>query len=427
MNTKTLTVLAVVAVALIAAAAFVARRDKVETPALTETPHAAMFPGLNEKLASVAAIQVKHADKDFTIHKDAQGAWTIAEKGDFPAKADTVKLALNGMALLERGEEMTSRPDRYKQIGVQDVDGKPGADPAPTQVTFKDDKGQPIVSAIVGNQKFEGSKRGVYIRKAGEAQSWLAQGELEVPEDPVRWVDSTITQIPRTRIKSVTVTQPDNAETLVISRATADEKSFTVHDLPKGKELKSPTEADSLGDALSYLSLNDVGPIGSVDFKGQNGWTAGPHSEFRTFDGLVVACDLAKKDGKTWASFVANYEPPAGAENKTEAKSDEKKDDKPADAKPDEKKPDDKKPGEKTPDEVKKEVADLNARFGKWAFEIPDYKSTILERKMTDLLKSDTPPAPPPSMQGTTPLLPPSTPPAIPPHPPAGAPGSTGH
>lgn len=433
MNAKTVAILAVVAVVLIVAAAFISRRDRVETPVLSETTKPALFPGLVDKLPSVAEIEVKHADKQFTVRKNAQGAWEIADKGGYPAKPDTVKVALNGLALLQKVDPMTERPDRYSQIGVQDVDGKPNTNPAPTQVTLKDDKGQPIISAIIGNQKFEGNKRGVYIREAGQKQSWLADGEAEVPEDPIRWIDPNITQITRERIKGVTVTQPDNSETLVISRANDKETNFTVHDLPKGKELKSASEPDALASALSYLSLEDVAPIGSVDFKGGNGFKAGAHSEFRTFDGLVIACDLAEKDGKTWASFAANFEPPANpTPAQPEAKPEgDQKDEKAAD----------KKPGEKSPDQVKKEVDELNGKLSKWAFQIPQYKATILERKMADLLKSDQPPAPPPSMEGTTPLMPPGSPalnppPAgtkpitvPPPKPataPAGATGSTG-
>src|SRR5262249_3441196 len=63
----------------------------------------------------------------------------------------------------------------------------------------------------------------------------------------------------------------------------------------------------------------------------------------------------------------------------------------PAEAKPeakkaDDKKPDEKKPG-KSPEEVKKEVDDLNAKVGKWAYALPAYKATSLASKMSDMLK----------------------------------------
>src|SRR5258708_6138575 len=78
-----------------------------------------------------------------------------------------------------------------------------------TLVTIKADKGGTTAAAIIGNIKWEGSKPGVYIRKAGEPQSWLADGKIELPGDFTGWVDPQIVNIPRDRVKEGKVTHPE--------------------------------------------------------------------------------------------------------------------------------------------------------------------------------------------------------------------------
>jgi hypothetical protein len=404
MKTTPVIVLSVVAAAAVGAAALVAYRQRGGEAPADAPANAPMFEGLTARLPQVTAISIKHADQDFTVAKTDKG-WGLADRGGYPVKAEEVRKTLVGLDQLRRAQAMTSKPELYSKLGVQEPEGKPveGGGAAPTLVTLKDAQGQAIASAIVGQQKWSGNQRGVYIRKAGEAQSWLAAGELDVPEAPVRWLDAQILQIPRDRIKGVTITQPGTSETLAISRATAQEQSFTVHDVPRGKELKSATEANPIADALSSLSIEDVEAASKLDLSGQ-GVKAGSYAEFRTFDGLVIACQLAEKDGKTWARFTANYEGPAPDAKPDAAKPDASK---PDAAKPEEK-PAESKPGEKKPEDVQKEIADLNAKLGAWAFAIPQYKSQVLQKTMADLLKSDQAPAPPPAMEGTTPVFPPA-------------------
>lgn len=406
MKPKTLGILAALAAAAAVIAAVAASKNRAVTPTTSDAEAPRLFDGLGPKLDTVATLSLKHGDKEYTIKKSAS-EWQIAEKGGFPAKADAVRKALVGLAELRQAEEKTSSPERYATLNVQDPDGKPLAQGAqgPTLMTLKDDKGGQVAAAIIGNQKY-GNTPGVYIRKPGETKSWLASGSLEVPTEIVQWIDTTLVQIPRDRIKAVTVTQPDSS-TVAMSRNKPEDPNFAIADIPQGKELKSPNAGDAVAQAISYLSCDDVAPADQIDFDGKNGGKPGAYLEYRTFDGMVLSIQLADAGGKTWAKLVANYEEP------------------PAPPPPADLKPDQKTPAEIKKEEIKKEVADLNARMGKWAYAIPSWKVTTLATKMSDLLKSDTPPPPPASMEGTTPLLPPPGPvPA--PQPATGSPAATG-
>jgi hypothetical protein len=226
----------------------------------------------------------------------------------------------------------------------------------------------------------------------------LAEGQLEIPADPLRWLDTQVLNVERERMKSATLTQPAG-ETLRVSKSKREDANFTVHDLPAGKELKYPGAGDGVGSALSALTFEDVAPIETIDFDGKSGGKPGNYAEFRTFDGLMVATQLVEKDGKTWAKFVAYSEAAPGAEA----------------PKPDGAAPTEAAPAGKKPEDVKKEADELNARLGRWAFALPTWKVTAFNAQMTDMIKTDQPPAPPPGMEGTAPLFPqPETPPANP-------------
>ena len=74
---------------------------------------------------------------------------------------------------------------------------------------------------IVGKRRYDrlgAGNDGVYLRKPGEAQSWLARGTLDPSGDPASWLDRQIIDISEKKIAKVTLTQPDGSK-LVISRA----------------------------------------------------------------------------------------------------------------------------------------------------------------------------------------------------------------
>lgn len=395
-------------------------------------------PDLVDKVNQVTELSVKKANKQFTIKRTAEG-WEIAEKGGYPAKAETVKELMVSLAMLRTIEPKTSKPENYAKIGVEDP-GTPTPDPvtppptpsspgpvsAAALVTLKDDKGQTIASVIVGNGKWDG-KPGVYVRKAGDAQSWLADGQLSVPSDLGGWVDPQPLSIMRDRIKFAQTTHPGGEKT-TISREKKEDHDFTVHDIPPGEELMGANAGDSIGAALAYITFEDVRPVAQVNFEGIKTdaiGKPGPSSEFLTFDGMKILVQTAIQevpaadpknppDEKVWAHFIAVYDETAAPkvpETGAEAP-------KPGQA------------ADKKPDEVQKEVAELNAKTAKWAFQLPAYKASGFKTTVKNMLKNK-PPAPPPSLNEGNQFPPATNPPGapipnIPPPSPAPTPAPTG-
>jgi len=408
MNTKSLVWLGAVTLVIAGVAAMTLERREASERGSQETQK--LFPDLSRSVNDVAAITIKKKDGEFTLQKSGE-KWGLAEKQGYPVDMEPVRKTLIGLTEATLVEAKTSDKERYAKLGVQD----PGATAAPetaaadvtgttgaaatraangaesssTLVTLKDSSGKAIASLIVG-KPHEGKSFGtneVYVRRAGEAQSWLAKAALELKDKNVDWLDKKILEVKRDRIRAVDVKHPDG-EVVHVERDKPEDTNFTLANIPEGKELTFPTAASGMSSSLEWLNLDDVVPASEVDFKA----TPPVVCRFSTFDGLTITVTTKEDKDKTYARFEAAYEPPPEvAGPKPEEKKDESAD-----------KKDDKKPEKKSPDEVKKEVAELNARLSPWVYVIPSYNKATFTKHMADLVKDKAPPPPPPGSQPAT-------------------------
>jgi hypothetical protein len=201
----------------------------------------------------------------------------------------------------------------------------------------------------------------------------------------MEWVERQVLNIPRDRIKSVSVVHPADGAEVEVARPAATDKAFTLAAIPQGRELSAPTAPEALVTGVQYLSIDDVRLAGDVGFSQPEAIAV-----FRTFDGLVITAQTVRKDEKSWVNITAAFEevppppaPPAGPTPEA------------APAPP----PAPTKPAE----EVRKEAADLNTKLAAWAFAIPDYKAKNLTASIESFLKPLTPPPAPPGPIGPPP------------------------
>ena len=114
-----------------------------------------------------------------TLARD-KDAWTLADRGGYPAKAEAVRALLVKLAEAELVESKTRNKDRYALLELEDPAAK---DAKSRLLRLLDDKGGVIAEAIVGKKRFDafgGSKSGTYVRKPGDAQTWLTNADLDV-------------------------------------------------------------------------------------------------------------------------------------------------------------------------------------------------------------------------------------------------------
>lgn len=378
MKPKLLLGLAVVCIAAVGAAVAVSTAQRSPS-AQTETGQR-LFPDLAAHADDVRAIAIARKDGTFQVAREGD-QWIVPDKFKYPAEFDKVRKLLVGLSELRAMEAKSTSPSLYPAMEVEDVNA---ADAKSAQVTLKDGSGHDLLSVIVGKQHFGkggAAGDGVYVRKAGDAQAWLAQGRLSVDRDVVAWLERKVVDVSRDRVRDVAVKA--DGHKLVVKRAKPEDSDFAIEDMPADRKVKSAWDVNAVGGAFESLELDDVRPAADLDFSASS-----PVTEATTFDGLHITAAFVEKDGATWTRFSARFEPPAEpiapkADAKPEAKDESKGKDA---AKPDEAKPN---PASKLKpaDEVRKEADAINARVGGWAYKLPTYKVETLRKKLDDLLE----------------------------------------
>jgi hypothetical protein len=352
-----------------------------------------LFPGLKDRLDDVARISIATADRTLAVARNDKG-WALASKDGYPAKFDMVKQTLVGLAEERAVEAKTAEPSLYSRLEVEDPKGK---DARSALVTLEDAKGGVLASLILGKQHFARAGNGpdqLYVRKPGEARSWLAEGPLARNDGWKLWVDPGIVSLDRDSLAELDVTPADDKPYRLIHDKPG-QSDFALQDIPPDQKVKDIPAVNALAAALGMLRLEDV--MAAKQLKPEAKLLR--KLEFRRFDGLTVDVAEYGQDGKDWFKFAAHYDektamppapatpPAAGAPAAPTATA-------PAAAKPDEAKADQVKSEQAKADQVKKEAADIAARTQDWLYKLEPSDETLLNTKFSDLLEPKEPPKP---------------------------------
>lgn len=349
-----------------------------------------LLPELREHINDVSAVTLTGGgDKPIaTLEKGAAG-WSVKEKGGYRADAGKLREFLLKLADASLLEPKTQSDKRYAELGVEDVKaadakgvlvGLAGL-AKPTQV-------------ILGH--YNARSAGTFVRRAGEAQSWLTGASLTVDRDAANWLRKDLVSLPAARIASVTLT-PGEGKPVRIEKQAADGADFHLLDVPKGREPGDAFTINAIAGVLDGLQLDDVMPAAEAPAP-----AAARKARFETVDGVVVELTGWDRDGKHFATLTAVLDDAAAAHaiDAAQAKVKVEYDKAVADASANEE-------GDKAGEAPVKplavtdpakdranrlaalggEVAGMNARFGGWAFVLPAYKYANIDKSMADLLK----------------------------------------
>lgn len=253
------------------------------------------FPGLAARLQGIREVDVEHQGKVFQVVR-AGDVWGLPSKGGYPIQANKLHEILTGLTELRLTEPRTSDPAEYARLGVEDAKA---ATATSNELRVIGGAGTVVADLIVGHRRVrtQGNlPETVYVRRPGEARSWLAEGRLEVDADPQLWIDRDIANIDHVRIATATVTRGD--EVLVFARQ-GDRFALTgPAEHPKLDDYK----VEDVARAFETLTLMDVKPAAETP-----GERLGS-SLFTTTDGETISVTLFKvahgKDADIWAQFA---------------------------------------------------------------------------------------------------------------------------
>ena len=301
---------------------------------------APVFGNLLASANDVATATIASTTGKFTLAHKGDG-WVLVEKDDYPVAADKLRRLVAGLADLRLLEAKTNQPNRYARLEVEDIAAK---DAKSKEVTLALADGKPLADLIVGKENYTSDLnglRGVYVRKPGQAQAWLAQGSIELPAAATDWIDRTVVDIAEDKMQRLQF-EPVGAPAVTVSKADKSATEYTLAPLPEGKSA-DPDAVKRLTEVFTAVSLDDVRADKNTD-KAVKAGTA----EAVTFDGLTLKAELLVMDGDAWLRLKASA--PDGSAAATDAKT-------------------------------------INDRVTGWLFQLPQFKAALLQPKIDDYLK----------------------------------------
>lgn len=284
-----------------------------------------------------------------------EDSWVVEEASGYRANWDLLKNLLAGLAQARVIELKTDNPEYYVKLGVEDVTL---AEASGVMIEFDENTGLPAV--IVGNNAR--ARDGQYARLKDSAQSVLLDSSINLPGDPIAWLDREIIDISDAEVVEFGIEHTDG-ESVKALKISAGDENFKLQHIPEGREIKSEYSVNAPANALAALDMEAVTPATELE------WKNGVRFVIVTADGLTVDSELIsiengdgeESESEHWLRLRAGlYTTALGSQ---------------ADAAQDH-------------SETTSRAAEINHRVEGWAYRIPKYKYDTMTRRMEDMLAS---------------------------------------
>jgi hypothetical protein len=251
-----------------------------------------VFPGLAGKLQAATMVEISNKGKTLRIARGKE-FWGLADRGGYKVQQDKLREMLTGLTELRIIEPRTADPAQYDRLGVGDPNV---ANSTANLLRVLDASGAPMAELITGHRRVRTAgnlPETLYIRRPGEAQSWLAEGRVQVDADPQLWFERDIVNIPLDRVASVVLRRGD----AVLNFAKIDGKPalIQVPDQPKLDDYK----LEDVFRALAQLTLTDVAEAAKAP-----GEKIGD-AVYTLNDGVRITVTVARADKDIWIQLAA--------------------------------------------------------------------------------------------------------------------------
>jgi hypothetical protein len=302
------------------------------------------FPGFVKHLREAARIHiVSKSGGAFDVAFVPEKGWVLPGRSDFPASFDLVRRTLVGLAAMQTIEPKTARAEWLHYVGLETPPAGDGI-----AMTVSDDKGHVLASLITGKSVDIGDTSGatgLFVRHAGDNQSWLVRSVLDPRSSISDWIEKTVVDIDRARIQEVDV-DPAGSAAFMVRRDKPSDPDFTLSPLPAGKTVSDPTVPDGVAAAITGFGFDDVRAARDLDFTNA---AVTARLVTKTFDGLKVTVNVQRQGQDYWAIVSAEAKAPA------------------------------------RPDAAK-EAAAINAHASGWAYKLPAYKGQLFMTTLDSLV-----------------------------------------
>jgi len=358
MSNKKLTILGIVAVLMVLWAVMQSRisnRTEVEPAGLMY-----LIQGFDP--SGVNSIVIGTGEDAFTLKRQGSG-FVVADKDNYPAKTSEINSLITKCLEIQTSEFVTDNPANHEDLEIAEENAR-----SVIKFMKADPNSSLLTGIVIGKTRELG--QGTYVRMLSSDTAlsnkvyvtanapWFGGGAMN-------YVDQELISAKSDDIESVTVSSQDGAYTL---RKKQDSDDIILDNIPAGKKLKS-NDARSVFTALISLRFDDVKKLPS-DMAFDKQYMC------RLKDSTVYALRIAQEDDKTYVSCVAEF----------------------TDKTPVEKASIDQGGEVESEEELKKKEAKLLARDNAakftvkhdgWVYEIAEWKSKNLTKKLDDLLEDE--------------------------------------
>lgn len=316
-----------------------------QSATLTSVSRDQLFPDLAERLDGVTEVRIERGPANeagaVTItQKD--GAWRVEELSGYPARVDSLRELMVGLADLETVEAKTRDADRYDRLALSDVTREGSK---ASRLVVKGRGEEVLLDALFGDRRasLSGGSDMIYTRRSGEEQSWLAKGDVDLRGGPTAWVDRVIADVKRDDVLLGRFIAPDGA-TLELVRDPSN-GVVTITDLPATREPKSVMGPDGVLGVLEKLELEGVRPADQVVVSDDLG-----SAYLVIAEGYTIIARFAADGDALWVRFSAET-------------------------------------GQASEEAAKKTVESLTARWSGWAYRVSDFRLARLRETMASLTR----------------------------------------
>lgn len=255
---------------------------------LTPAPDS-LTPRLADTPELTAEIEITTASESFRLRRTLEG-WALVSHDDYRANAELAERLIENLSRLRPVGERTHLPARYSELDL----ASPEEGGAATHVVLRDNNDRVLADLLIGRQRPDGH---IYVRRGGEAQSWLVQGFLPDFAESSRWMQLDFLALGRDAIRETCVL-PMEGTGYCLQRLSLASDQFQIVS-PRGYRLVSPGAGDGVATTLARVRFRGVRPASAI---------TGPRdAEHRvtTVNGLEVTISVFEREGAFWAKLVA--------------------------------------------------------------------------------------------------------------------------
>lgn len=310
-----------------------------------------LFPALAADIDELSSVTIETARYQLRLeYRD--GRWLSVDRGDYPVIPDPIVGIVTSLASMTMIERKTENPDWYDAVGVAGVG--PGSESV--HIAMFGPGNRVLADAIFGipsesvRATIDG---GMFVRRAGEATTWLAKGNFLVPGFAQEWFDF-IMHVPGTDIARTTIFAGGEMllDAVKVDFVLGDyDLAFLSPTVGPEGAVANDNGMRGVAQAIVTLALDDARPRDTVTIPPN-----GRMVRFETRRGLHLDVTLAEADGETWVVFDATAA---------------------ADA------------------EAADQARDIVALTSRWAFRLPPHRIIALSRPLAELFTVPGPAAAP--------------------------------